>query len=84
MARIGRIRAASSGASSRYGATRQHSRDDDVFESSFRSIDTLRSQDDDDDLSCTDCCKAGSVCVSVTVRVCVVVGGGGGGLKYNA
>ena len=83
MARIGRIRAAS-GASGRYGATRQHSRDDDVFESSFRSIDTLRSQDDDDDLSCTDCCKAGNcVCVSVTVRVCVG-GGGGGGLKYNA
>ena len=74
MARIGRIRAASSGPN-KYGATRQHSKDDDVFESSFRSIDTLKSQDDDDDLSCTECFKAGK-------SVCVCVGGGGGGKVY--
>ena len=79
MARIGRIRAAS-GASNKYGATRQWSKDDHVFESSFRSIDTLRSQDQMmmTFLVLTVAKQVVCVCLLQCVCVCVWWWGGGG------
>ena len=65
MAKVGRMRAAAAAGNNarKYGATRHHSNsvnsERDVFESSFRSIDTVKSElQEDGEFSCWECCKA--------------------------
>ena len=61
MAKVGKFRAAASGRSGAraerlYGTTHQSESDSEDF--AVRSIDTLRSELEQEEFSCTDCCKA--------------------------
>ncbi len=61
MARAARARAAGLAAKHHYGATHDNKsptpKEDDLFES-IRSIDTLMSEEQSTELSCTECCKS--------------------------
>ena len=65
MAKVGRMRAAAAAGNKarRYGSTRSHSSsvnsERDMLGSSFRSLDTVKSElQEDGEFSCWDCCKA--------------------------